>query len=168
MRFEKLNNKKKLEFMFDLMNAFSKLKTPVEAAYFLEDILTKKEIRNLSVRLRIARLLLAGKTFEEIQAHTKASSATITKVSLWIERGGEGFKNVILKLPAKWAMPKKLPKKPIEFQLPQAILATVQYGLARSQDKKITKFTEGVESKDILDRHLRQLNKETYKKYKKK
>ena len=165
-RIDKLTREEKLEFIFDLINSFMIVKRPIETAVFLQDLLTANEIRNISIRLRIAKLLLDGKTFKEIADKTHASSATITKVSLWLNQGGDGFREVVARLPVRYALPKKLPNKPIEFQLPQILIATAQFYLATRQKKQIQKmetFLMNVENKKILDSSLQEAFDEFYR-----
>jgi len=162
-KFEGLTKEEKLGLMFDLINSFRIVKGPLETALFLQDLLTANEIRNLSIRLRIAKLLLSGRTHREIQDELHSSLATITKVRSWLERGGDGFNNVIAKLPLKWEMPKKLPQGPIEFHLPQALLALAQYSIAKSQQKTAEEFIKEIENKKKLDRNLRKLFDTYYK-----
>src|SRR3990172_6434224 len=100
-REEKFSKEKRLELMFDLINSFRIVKSPVETADFLQDLLTAKEIKNLAKRLRIAKLLLNNVTYEEIVRTVHVSYATIAKVSVWLSQGGEGFKKVIARLPVK-------------------------------------------------------------------
>ncbi|MBU0569567.1 trp operon repressor [Patescibacteria group bacterium] len=135
-RLDKLTREEKIELMFDLINAFSIVESPTETAFFLQDLLTATEIKNLAKRLRIAKLLLENLTQREIAKKVSVSPATVNKVNLWLARGGEGFKKVIEKLPAKWDIPKDLPRGPIEFHLPQTLLTVVQHSVAKSQDKK--------------------------------
>lgn len=161
-RIEKLSQRQKLDFLFDLVNAFSIVKTPIDTANFIQDVLTAGEIRNLSVRLRIAKLLLAGKTYEEIGEETKASSATITKVNAWINRGGAGFKGVIQKLPIKYQYPEKLSGGPIEYHLPEAILKSIQCAMTNSQDKRIKKLAGEIGDKGRFDSEFRQTVNESY------
>jgi len=152
----KLSQEEKLGLMFDLIHAFRIVKKPVETALFLQDLLTANEIRNLAVRLRIAKLLLAGKTFEEIQNTIHASSATITKVSVWLEQGGDGFKNVISRLPSRIKMPKKLPHGPIEYHLPQLLIALAQYGLAKNETESLANFVDKLNTKKSTDKDLQE------------
>lgn len=163
-RRERLKREELLELMFDLLNAFRLLKTPLETAFLIQDLLTAGEIKNLAKRLRIAKLLLANKTQREIAQEVKVSTATVTKVSLWLGRGGEGFKGVISKLPKKYELPKKLPDRPLTFNLPETLLTLASYSLAKDQEKTLERFLEGVEEKEILDRNLRQSFSEEFRK----
>ncbi|MEK7498087.1 MAG: YerC/YecD family TrpR-related protein [Patescibacteria group bacterium] len=141
------NQEKQLDLLFDLINAFSLVKTSQESALLLQDLLTAGEIRNLGQRLRIAKLLLAGETQRDISTELKCSIATVIKVKSWLDQKGDGFRNVISKLPERYMYPEKLAKKPIEFQLPEALLKVAQYGLARSQEKRLQNFSETIKSK---------------------
>lgn len=149
--------------MLDLIYAFGIVRKPDETAVFLQDLLTSNEIRNLSVRLRIAKLLLTGLTYEEIIQTLRVSSTTITKVSVWLEQGGEGFKNVILKLPIKWEKPKNLPRGPIEFHLPELLVALAEYKLSERNMGTIRKFSSMVEDKKLTDKSLREARDEFHK-----
>lgn len=161
-RGSKLNDHERLDLVFDLINAFSIVKKPADTAFFLQDVLTASEIRNLSIRLRIAKLLLAGKTYREIQELTKTSSATITKINAWIERGGDGFKKVIEKLPLKYKYPTKLSRGPIEYHMPEAIFKLVQYGIASSQEKRLKGFVESTQGKERFDKKFKENASEFY------
>ena len=154
-KFEKLSREEKIGLMFDLINSFQKVRNPLDTAFFLQDLLTSNEIRNLSVRLRIAKLLLSGEGYREIKVEIGSSFETISKVSSWLESGGEGFKRVIKRLPLKWNVPKNLPRGPIEFHLPQTLMALAQHGVAEGQNKRIERFVEVIKNKDNLDRGIR-------------
>ena len=162
-RLEKLSRDQQLELMFDLINSFRVVKNPIETANFLQDLLTAKEIKNLAKRLRIAKLILSDKTHEEITKTLHCSYATISKVSLWLSQGGEGFKKVISKLPVKYDIPKNLPPIPIEFQLPRALFALYQYSRAKNQNELLEKFLEGVREKEVADKSLRETLAEEFK-----
>ena len=66
VKIDKLSPDKKADLAFDLINSFKYLNNTSDIANFLEDLLTASEVRNLSVRLRIAKLLLNGKSQREI------------------------------------------------------------------------------------------------------
>jgi len=163
-RIEKLKREELLELLFDLINAFRFVTTPLETAFFIQDLLTANEIKNLAKRLRIAKLLLEGKTQREIAMEVKVSLATVTKVNLWLLQGGEGFRKVIGKLPKKYQLPKKLPPRPLSFNLPETLLTLASYSLAKNQQKNLEKFLEGVEDKQILDKSLREAFNEEFRK----
>ncbi len=157
-RVEKLSKEKVLDLTFDLINVFSLARTPSESADLLKDILTADEIKDIAKRIRIAKMLIAGDSQRDIASSLHCSLATVTKVSIWLQTSDNGLKNIINKLPKRSKMPDNLAKMPIEFQAPQALLATAKYFLAKKQTGKIEEFLENVESKKLTDKMLREAN----------
>lgn len=162
-RIEKLSKEEQLDLIFDLLNAFRIVKTPLETAFLLQDLLTAKEIRNLSKRLRIAKLLVSGKTQREIADDIHCSFATIDKVRTWLEQGGEGLRIVIGRLPKRYQMPKRMPPGPLEYNLPQLLLTLAQYTAAKGQERQLKNFSAEIERKKRLDRQLREKYSEYFK-----
>jgi len=163
-RIEKLKREELLELMFDLINAFRLVNSPLETALLIQDLLTANEIKNLAKRLRIAKLLLEDKTQREIAQEVKTSLATVTKVNLWLIQRGEGFKRIVAKLPKKYKIPKKLPSRPLTFNLPETLLTLASYGVAKRQEKDLEKFLQGVENKQVSDNNLREAFDEEFRK----
>ena len=60
-RLEKLSKDQQEDLVFDLINAFALTKDPLSSSLLIQDLLTASEIKNLSKRLRIAKLLLKNK-----------------------------------------------------------------------------------------------------------
>ncbi len=60
-------------------------------ANFLRDVMTEKEITEISSRLEAARMLQAGKTYTDIVAQTKLSSRTVARISDWMKNGCSGY-----------------------------------------------------------------------------
>ena len=65
---------------------------------FFEDICTVNEIRAISQRLQVAKLLNQKKTYSEIEKETKASTATISRINKCIAYGADGYKRVLERL----------------------------------------------------------------------
>lgn len=162
-RADRLEVNEKTGIFFDLINAFSSSKTLTEAAELLQDLMTANEITNLAVRLRIAKLLLSEKTYNEIHDETKASSATITKVGLWLQERGNGLRRVIERLPTKYNYPKEFPKGPIEFHLPQFLATLMVSNIANKQDAMVHQFYKFIELKKRSDNNLKKLLSEQFK-----
>ncbi|MDD4364212.1 MAG: YerC/YecD family TrpR-related protein [Synergistales bacterium] len=78
-----------------LCRSFLALKDSEEVYSFLEDIATIGEIRALSQRLEVARLLSEGYTYPQIAQQTGASTATISRVKKFLEYGADGYKLVL-------------------------------------------------------------------------
>lgn len=67
------------------------LQTREECYAFFEDICTIKELQAMAQRFRVAAMLRDNKNYNEIQADTGASSATISRVNKCILYGGGGY-----------------------------------------------------------------------------
>ncbi len=68
---------------------------------FFEDICTVNEIRAISQRLQVAKLLSQKKTYSEIEKETKASTATISRINKCIAYGADGYRRVLERLEEK-------------------------------------------------------------------
>lgn len=98
-RADKLTKRQQQELVIDLINAFVGCKSVKDATYFLQDLLTLSEMKILAKRLRIAKLLLSGVTYEEIEKRVFVSHGTIAKIAAWLAERGDGFREIIEKLP---------------------------------------------------------------------
>lgn len=81
-----------------LFEAVLQLETMEECYRFFEDICTIKEIQAIAQRLEVAKLLKATKTYNEIEAETGASTATISRINRSLNYGADGYKLVFEKL----------------------------------------------------------------------
>jgi TrpR-related protein YerC/YecD len=84
--------------IYFLVKALLTLKNEEEVLRFLEDICTITEIKELSQRLKVAKMLYEGKSYEEIERETGTSSATISRVKKFLLYGAEGYKTVLDRL----------------------------------------------------------------------
>ena len=80
-----------------LFEAIAALKTPEECRLFFQDICTIKELQAMAQRFRVAAQLRDNKNYNEIQADTGASSATISRVNKCLLYGG-GYRLVLDRL----------------------------------------------------------------------
>lgn len=69
-----------------------------ECYKFFEDICTIKEIKSIAQRLEVAKLLKAKKTYNEIEAETGASTATISRINRSLNYGVGGYDIVLKRL----------------------------------------------------------------------
>ena len=58
---------------------------------FLRDLMTEKEIIEMSARLQAAKMLADGETYSAIVAETKLSSRTVARISSWMKKGAGGY-----------------------------------------------------------------------------
>jgi TrpR-related protein YerC/YecD len=57
------------------------------------------EIKALSQRLEVARMLQGGHTYDDIVDRTGASTATISRVKRCLNYGADGYKTILERLP---------------------------------------------------------------------
>lgn len=98
-RIEKLSKSEQESLVFDLVHAFVQAQASSEVALLLQDLLTQSEMKILSKRLRIAKLLLAGMTYEQIEEELHVSHSTVAKIAAWLAERGDGFRKIIEKIP---------------------------------------------------------------------
>lgn len=81
-----------------LFDAILSLENREECYQFFDDLCTVKEISDMSQRLEAAKLLLAGKTYEQIVKSAEISTATISRINRCIQYGSGGYQIVIDRL----------------------------------------------------------------------
>jgi TrpR-related protein YerC/YecD len=86
---------KDIKLLFD---AVLSLKTNEEVGAFFRDLMTPQEIEIFAERLKVAVMLSKGVSYREIYDRTGVSTATVTRVNQWLERGMGGYKLVITRL----------------------------------------------------------------------
>ena len=59
-----------------------------------DDLCTVKELENMAERLYAAKLLMEGKTYNQVIAETDISSATLSRISRCVQYG-QGYTNVL-------------------------------------------------------------------------
>ena len=74
-----------------------KLESIEECEKFFDDLCTINELEAMLQRIKAAKMLLENKTFQEVTAETKMSSATLARVSKCIKYGDGGYKDIINK-----------------------------------------------------------------------
>ena len=84
-----MNNKLKDKAMDDLFDAVLCLETREECYNFFEDLCTVLELKSLSQRLQVAKML--SEHHVDIVAATGASTATISRVNRSLNYGCDGY-----------------------------------------------------------------------------
>ena len=75
--------------------AILSLSSPEECCRFFEDVATIGEVQSMAQRLQVAKLLNKGFKYSEIAERTRASTATISRVSRCLTYGADGYKLVL-------------------------------------------------------------------------
>ena len=95
------NPKLRDAFSDQLCQAVLALESVEECYQFFEDICTISELKALSQRLEVARMLKNGHTYDDIVARTGASTATISRVKRCLTYGADGYKIILDRLAKK-------------------------------------------------------------------
>lgn len=82
----------------ELVKAMLKLRTSEEIELFLSDILSPKEIQNISNRWHAVTLLSSKNNYLDIQKQTGLSSATVAKMSTSLKYGSGMLKTILERL----------------------------------------------------------------------
>ena len=87
----------------ELFEAILKLES-IDECYALFDVLcTMSEINDMKDRFEVAKLLVEGKTYAQIENETSMSSATISRVNRCVQYGPGGYRIVLSRLNPKRA-----------------------------------------------------------------
>lgn len=87
-----------MDEMERLYAAMCTLETPDEARAFLLDLLSTREVEDLSQRLEVARLLAQGSSYHAVSEATGASSTTVSRVSKCLNGEHGGYRLVLGRL----------------------------------------------------------------------
>ena len=88
---QNITKAEKIENLFKLLVA---LDTMEDCQALLHDLCTMKELENMAERLHAAKLLLEGKTYNQIMAQAEISSATLSRVSRCVQYG-KGYSKLL-------------------------------------------------------------------------
>ena len=81
-----------------LMKALLELKTVEECYSFFEDLCTISELKSMSQRMGVAKMLDQKCVYTDIAAATGASTATISRVNKCLNYGADGYRLVLDRL----------------------------------------------------------------------
>ena len=77
-----------------LYSIIADLTSAEECKLLFDDLCTNKEVEKMAERLYAAKLLLSGKTYNQVIAETDISSATLSRVSRCVQYG-EGYNRLL-------------------------------------------------------------------------
>ena len=95
-------NEKLRDHLHDqLFRAILELKSVEECYEFFEDLCTIQEMKAISARLEVARMLKAGDIYEDIVMKTGASTATISRIKRCLVYGSGGYEKILSRMAEK-------------------------------------------------------------------
>lgn len=152
--FDKISKKDRDSIIFDLIYAIANCKSVEEAAVFMEDLLTVSELEFISRRLRIAKLLIDGKTYEDIKDRLHVSNSTIAKIAVWLSSKGDGFRKIVkafpkeptLKDPMEYSTWTDLKREYPAYFLPEIIIEQIISMANKKQKEHLRKVVSDLDS----------------------
>ena len=96
-----MNNRLKDERLDSLFEAILTLETKEECYSFFRDLCTVPELKTLSQRFHVAKMLTDKRVYSDIVEETGASTATISRVKRSLNYGADGYKMVFEKMGAE-------------------------------------------------------------------
>ena len=88
-----MERNEKLKQLYQIIAGLSSVE---ECEALFEDLCTHKEVEKMAERLYAAKLLLEGKTYNQVIAQTDISSATLSRVSRCVQYGA-GYSKILKK-----------------------------------------------------------------------
>lgn len=93
-----MNNKLKNEHTDELFKAILTLQNVEECYELFDDLCTIAEIKAMTQRFFVAKMLNEKHSYNDIAAETGASTATISRVNKCLIYGSDGYKKALEKL----------------------------------------------------------------------
>ena len=94
---QNMNSKKANDRMInELFELISEMKSADDCRLLFGDLCTMKEIEQMAQRISAAKLLIEGKTYQQVTENVEISSATLSRVSRCV-RYGEGYNKFLRK-----------------------------------------------------------------------
>ena len=85
------DNSQTIDALFELIAGIT---DPEDCKALFQDLCTAKEIENMAERVFAARLLIEGKTYNQIMEIADISSATLSRVSRCVQYG-DGYSKLL-------------------------------------------------------------------------
>ena len=78
----------------ELYQLIAGIQDPEQIRALFDDLCTRKEIENMAERVYAAKLLMEGKTYNQVIAQANISSATLSRVSRCVQYG-KGYSRLL-------------------------------------------------------------------------
>lgn len=117
-RLSKINPKERYRILDEFWTMVALLDTKGEVKSFFKDLLSATESVMLARRIQIAKLLLSGMGYDEIQNRLGAGPTTIASVHRWLQGGFGGYVSAIPKLEKEMARRDKVLERHQEESVP--------------------------------------------------
>ena len=163
----KFSREEQEELFVCFCEGISRLRSPLEAARFLKDLLSVQEAEMLAKRLKAAELLILGLTYSEIRKILKISNGTIARVHEWLKLSGDGYRLILERMqnekktgksktdlaggPFSWRSVKR--KYPLYFW-PQLLLENIIKTAKENDRRKLRALMNKLDKKSALYKRI--------------
>ncbi len=96
-KFHEISPNKRQRMLNDFYQMISEIKDKEDAKNFFKDLLTPGETIMIVYRIEIAKMLLQGFSYEDIQKKLKVGTSTVNNVNKWLYSGFGGYMKEIKK-----------------------------------------------------------------------
>lgn len=119
-KLSKINPKEQWRILEEFWTMVALLESKEEVKSFFKDLLSATESIMLARRIQIAKLLLAGVGYDNIQKRIGAAPNTIASVHKWLQGGFGGYINAIPKLEKELTRRDKVAEQRQEESVPMS------------------------------------------------
>ncbi len=95
VKYSQLSEFERKKYLGEFYSMVSLLKNRDEVKNFFKDLLTLSEVVMISRRIQVAKMLLGGKSYEDIRKELKVGSNNISQVEKWLNNGFGGYREII-------------------------------------------------------------------------
>ena len=81
---DRTEKQKRIDELYQLL---AEISNPEDIGALMDDLCTRKEVENMAERVFAARLLMDGKTYNQVMSQSDISSATLSRVSRCVQYG---------------------------------------------------------------------------------
>jgi len=161
-KYSQISNKEKGNLLQEFCEAISVLNNPKEIIDFITDLLTKQETIMVAKRIKIAKMLIVGKDYQEIRNSLKTSPGTISKINQWLLESGEGFRIIAQrtkrkeskKIKSEYSELKKLKRRyPIMFW-PELLIKDIIKTMNTKQKERIKRSIKNLDRKSQIYKQI--------------
>jgi len=165
-RKQQLDKKEETQLIMDFCKTIASLSKLDDAALFVRDLLSKQELRMLAKRLKIAKLLIEGKTYEKISKELKVSMGTVARINVWLAQSGEGFRMAVEKSsgfkkvekPSWRGIKRRYPM----YYWPEILLKELIYSANKKQRKRLQSIIDSLDEKTALTKEIDKILSKIY------
>ncbi|MDP3982161.1 MAG: YerC/YecD family TrpR-related protein [bacterium] len=161
---QKLPKGEREQILYEFIVALSEIHDTQEAMDFVRDLLSEQETEMLAKRVKVAELLIDGRTYIEIEHQLSVGHSTIARVGGWLQQSGSGYRVMVDRIKKKrgqepeqrrkfdeWSKMKR--RYPIMFW-PQLLLEEIVASSNKRQKDHLRSMLEEMDEKSELHKRI--------------